>query len=461
MDTTHLPVRVGSRPMCLPLRLLASAALALAVLAVGLAFPTVSRAADNAITMAHLTSGPGNGNGHFGGSKPEAFVLSEDASLTSGAISAKVVISSEEANTRFRLVTKYVSDDEWGFVAYDTGGWIWQHGQSSYGAISGLPKPSAGVPLSLSVRYEGSDMVVSVDGTEARVSDAGMVALKDKAGKVGFGGATYGSASTDLWFSGVTVGEKPLATTSFAPYAGSAEGYVWNAEDSFRLPSGRKWITVTSGSNNGGGHEYGNASAAGPALLLDTSREVTAGDTVSLKLQPITSNNLGVFYSYVDNDNWAYIGWDSSSHWYWQYKSNGQGTYGSFGGDLPDPSADAPLDISITVNRENVGLAVGGKKASASVQGLGDAVSGFQGAHAGVMTKQRNTSLKFSEFKIGEKDCMEDVWAFAADRAGQSFTEEYVNLADLTGTVTKEDGTPLAGATVRVGPLAAMTAPTP
>lgn len=37
------------------------------------------------VTMAHLKAGSGNGNGHFGSSNPEAFVLS-DGNYTGGAV---------------------------------------------------------------------------------------------------------------------------------------------------------------------------------------------------------------------------------------------------------------------------------------------------------------------------------------------------------------------------------------
>ena len=49
---------------------------------------------------------------------------------------------------------------------------------------------------------------------------------------------------------------------------------------------GRTWFTLTSGSNNSGGHNYSNAASAGPIFYLDDDREMVSGGTISLALKP-------------------------------------------------------------------------------------------------------------------------------------------------------------------------------
>ena len=75
----------------------------------------------------------------------------------------------------------------------------------------------------------------------------------------------------------------------------------------------KKWITVQGGSRNGNGHNYGNASAVAPALLLDQTKTTPVGGTVSLKFRPVTSTNWGIFYTYKDDNNWLYVGYDPTS----------------------------------------------------------------------------------------------------------------------------------------------------
>lgn len=75
--------------------------------------------------MAHLKAGSGNANEHFGGAKPEAFVLS-DQKVTDEDVSAMVQLVSESKDTRLRFVTKYVDDTHWSYIAYDTGDWLYE-----------------------------------------------------------------------------------------------------------------------------------------------------------------------------------------------------------------------------------------------------------------------------------------------------------------------------------------------
>ena len=55
-------------------------------------------------TMAHIVSGAENGNTHFGGSKPEAFVLSPKATFTNESFSSTLKLGSAQSDTRARVV---------------------------------------------------------------------------------------------------------------------------------------------------------------------------------------------------------------------------------------------------------------------------------------------------------------------------------------------------------------------
>lgn len=80
-----------------------------------MAAPSVSKQ-----TVGHLVSGSGNGNGHFGGDKPEAFVLS-DTTQGDKPMGVEFTLASEPAKSRARVVAKYVDDNNWAYVGYDAG----------------------------------------------------------------------------------------------------------------------------------------------------------------------------------------------------------------------------------------------------------------------------------------------------------------------------------------------------
>ena len=67
--------------------------------------------------MAHLKSGSGNANGHFGSATPEAFILSDNTDVTGEDFSFTLKMGSTKDDTRFRFVNKYVDDSNWSFIA--------------------------------------------------------------------------------------------------------------------------------------------------------------------------------------------------------------------------------------------------------------------------------------------------------------------------------------------------------
>ncbi len=424
-------------------------------------------------TMAHIVSGAENGNTHFGGSKPEAFVLSPKATFTNESFSSTLKLGSAQSDTRARVVLKYKDDSNWAYIGYDGAGsatdWIYEYnnnGTSSYGSVEGLPAINQNDMFTVNVTYTESAVKVAVRNITAgtsgtgTVTDASFVALKDVAGKVGFGGGSRNESYTDLYFSDVVVGDTTYSDysdwTIYNDKKGSWDPAAVTDDGTQETARGRKWITVQGGSRNGNGHNYGNASAVAPALLLDQTKTTPVGGTVSLKFRPVTSTNWGIFYTYKDDNNWLYVGYDPTSKWYFQYKVNGTESYPKLSG-LPDPVLNETMEISITVSRENLTVIVDGKKVTQSVQALtpiSDSINGE--GHPGVKTNG-SAKVEFSDFKIGTKDCMGDTWGWAATRSGQ-VTETYTTaVAAVSGKVIAEDGTALKGATVKLGSNTAKT----
>ena len=216
---------------------------------------------------------------------------------------------------------------------------------------------------------------------------------------------------------------------------------------------GRKWFTLTSGSNNGGGHNYGNGAASGPLFYRDNDKKMVSGGTISLALKP--SDNWGVFYSYIDDSNWLYVGYDNSSKWYYQYKWNGQESYPGISG-LPDPVAGEELSLTISLSNETLAVTVNGTTAYSTNQTLKNMANALTSSYGdlgyfGVMTKGQNAVIEFADFVYDGQDCMNDNWGFCAERAGQNVEVFVTAMAPVSGTITNTEGEPVAGATVRVG----------
>lgn len=433
--------------------------------------------------MAHLKSGSGNANGHFGNSAPEAFVLSDDTDITDEDFSFTLKIGSTQNDTRFRFVNKYVDDDNWSFVAYDgmSDNWFVQYavdGNGSYPGLTGLPAMEQNDIVEISGSYSADSLTISVNnrtsgesGT-AEVTDSAFVSLKDQPGQIGFGAGTYSTSYTDIYFADVVAGGREYAETDYSTwslYKETAEGQTWEPLVSVEVgddgeggdvqdpqSGGRKWITVQGGSHNGGGHSYGNASASAPALLLDQDRTMPVDGTLSLTFRPVSSNNFGIFYMYQNDSNWLYIGYDQTSHWYYQYNLNGSGSYPQLTG-LPAPVEGEEMTIEISLSREQLSVTVNGTRTSVSAPNLLTLAEKLNGTGKFGVKTNGQTKVEFSDMKVNGTDCMEDNWGWCAERNGQVTEQYYTSVAPVSGTVTDTDGTPIQGATVRFGVNAAET----
>ncbi|MGG7141957.1 endo-alpha-N-acetylgalactosaminidase family protein [Clostridium nigeriense] len=444
---------------------LGAAATALAVFCTCI-FPSLSVLAAPK-TMAHIKAGSGNGNGHFGSTNPELFVLSDKKDITDQSISFQIKVGSSKADTRFRFVNKYVDDTHWSYVAYDgASGWFIEYkngDKTGYPSITGLPEMNQDDIVNISTEYNESGLKIKVDNKtsgingEATINAADFISLKTQQGKVGFGAATYGTQYTDIYFSDVTVGsDKYSDYNAWTLYKDNLAGQVWEPsvvvsdKEDPEEPSeqGEKWFKLTGGANNSGGHAYGNAATKAPILLLDNDKRMEASGELSLKLKP--SSNWGVFYTYVDDNNWLYVGHDSSSKWYYQYKLDGKEAYPTISG-LPEPVEGQELQMSVSLNRETLSITVNGTTVRVTNQSLisfSDKTSGK--GRFGVKTNGA-TSISFANVKYGETSAMDDNWVFAAERQGQKFEEIYTKLVPVSGSVSDKDGNPISEAVIRIG----------
>ena len=221
--------------------------------------------------------------------------------------------------------------------------------------------------------------------------------------------------------------------------------------------SGRKWFSLTGGASNAGGHNY--SSGSGPLFYLDGDKTMVSGGTISLALKPNT--NWGIFYSYINDSNWLYIGWDPSSHWYYQYRWNGQENWPQISG-LPDPVEGEEISLTISLSNETLAVTVNGTTAYATNQTLKDMANAFTESYGnlgkfGVMAKTANAHIEFADFTYDGEDCMNDNWRWCCERDGQTVEVKETAMAPVSGTVTDTEGNPVAGATVRVGNYAAET----
>ena len=413
-------------------------------------------------TVGHLKSGSGNGNNHFGGQTPEAFVLSNEQ-VGDKPVGVDMILQSDAKTSRARFVLKYVNDNTWAYLGYGAkDGWFIEFkdgNTSAYPKVEKLPNVGANERAHIQVSHEGNTISVTVNGVTSKITNEHIAKIMKQQGKVGMGAATFGSEITDLLFTNVRMGDKNVTDFSkWTTYRDNVEGQSWVAAENY--DPGRKWIEIAGGNNNGGGHSYGNAGVKAPALLLDNSRTTKNTDVVDLSFTPTTDDvNLGFFLSYVDDNNFCYVGYDGSSKWYLQYKIDGKKeSWPGFGGNLATPVKGQEMHVKVSVEREKVTLTVNDTEQSLSNKDAGDFLQKNSGKGKFGVKVNNKSALKFADVKLGDQNIMEDQWGWAAQRDGQKMTVSYVNLANITGSVKAKDGSkPLEGATVRVGNKVAKT----
>ena len=209
---------------------------------------------------------------------------------------------------------------------------------------------------------------------------------------------------------------------------------------------GKIWYHVETGSGNGNSHSYSDASTKPAAVLLHNTERMPANDgTFSVTYEKQGDNTaaarLGFFYTYLDDNNFLYVGYDSQSHWYYEYKVNGKTAYKTIEG-IPDQADGSRTTFSISLAREALTVKVNDVTKSVNVQDfftLAEVVgnNGKFGFRLG-----SPTSVHFTDAKLGTT-ALENDWNFLAECEGQIFEEEEpVPVHTVTGAVKNTNGQP-------------------
>lgn len=415
----------------------------------------------------HIMSSENHRNGELGSAEPAFFVSDEKSSITDENFS--VTFMPVRETNRFGFMNKYADNDHWSYIGYNTANWYVQWagtGTNWYDIqVKDIPLPEAYDLVTLGGEWTDSGLALTVtidNGTDTPkvyntvINAEAFVAYKAQTGKIGFRAAGYKNSDsidlTEVYVKNVTIGGKAW-TGSLTP-VGDAKGGV--VEVAVAMPDrpitgeGKLWYNVKGG---GGGHGY--LTAGGPATAVDQKHFMPKDGVLSLRIKPDTNNNnFGVFYTIEDNNNWLYIGWDSSSHWYYQYNYKGQSSYSSLGA-LPDLTAGTPLDLTITVNQETLMVTVDGVSAKKPVDAFLNLMKDIDGkGRFGVMVK--GTSMYFTDVCLGNENCMSSTWGLLSSSG--TLSQYYASLVDVSGKVTdKETKKPIAGATVRIGEMVGIT----
>lgn len=412
--------------------------------------------------MWHMVSSSQFGNGELGSGNPAFFVEDADSSITGENFN--VTFKPVLATNRFGFMNKYIDADNWSYIGYNPDNWYIQWaGKDNYHTIPvadiPLPEPYDLVTIDGAWADDVLTLTVTIDnGVDGPkeystvISNEGFVAYKAQTGKIGFRAAGWGTALTEVYIKSVVIGDKVWAgdLTAIGDGKDAVIESVLAIPDKPVSTEGKLWYRVSGG---GGGHDYMNA--GGPATAVDQNRFMPKDGVLSLRIKPDTnSNNFGVFYTIKDSNNWLYIGWDSSSHWYYQYNHNGNGAYSSLGA-LPDLVAGTPMDITVTVNQETLMVTVDGVSAKKPVDAFLNLMKDVDGkGRFGVMVKGK--SMYFTDVMLGTENCMTSTWGLLSGSG--TLSQYYASLVDVSGKVTdKETKQPIKGATVRIGEMVGIT----
>ena len=160
----------------------------------------------------------------------------------------------------------------------------------------------------------------------------------------------------------------------------------------------KMWIDLTPGSSTSGGHSYSGTS--GPMFYTHSTERMVSGGTISMTLKP-GADNWGVFYSYIDDNNWLYIGHDGSSNWYYQYRVNGSESYPQISG-LPNFVAGEEFALTISLSNETLEVTVDGTTQRVTNQKLKELAETFNASYGnlgkfGIMAKNKAVT-SFADF---------------------------------------------------------------
>lgn len=466
---------------------------------------TIVRAETDAVSTApaaseinmQLKSGAQNGNSHFDrNATPEAFVLTHK-NYGEEAFSYTLKLLGTKQDTRLSFVTAYVDDSHWAYIAYSgsDNNWFLEYKNGSASSYPGLAQYKKEGQANLfaieqndEVEFRGTFTEQGLDltlrnltknqETSLLITDSHFLEVSKMAAKRGFGAGTYNSAYTHYAIRNLVLGADTYTTkeqylADFAFYK-TVEGQLWEEyvePSANEAPTGEndgegettedtsdatddedveKWITLTT-TEQAYGHQYEGASA--PIVSIFNSLKTKKGDKVSIRLKP--SSNFAVFYGYKDTNNWAYIGYDNHSKWYYQYKLNGQEAYASIGG-LPEVEEGKEVHLSMSFDREVLMLELDGKEKRVTNQNFFNVAEMLNGTGR-VAVKNAISVLKFTDVTLGNRKLNIDGWTVLRQRANQTQTVESVAKVDVRGVVKNAEGEPLADAQVRLGQVQTLT----
>ena len=217
-----------------------------------------------------------------------------------------------------------------------------------------------------------------------------------------------------------------------------------NGEGGKTIVGGEAWLALESGSGNGNGHP---TAASGRAAFI-FANDVTMsgdGDTVEADINMpnvLTDTRMGMFISFIDNDNWAFVGVDNSSGWYLQYAVDGSGSYPGLD-QLTKPAQGDTVHLKAEWNGSSITVTVGEESqtltvdAFAALAAKGEGRVGFRAGTWG----SAYTKFLFKDVTVNEQAIANtsDQWSFLDEAEGQSLTEtalggeDYIYLKAVTG----------------------------
>ena len=197
------------------------------------------------------------------------------------------------------------------------------------------------------------------------------------------------------------------------------------------------WRHLKAGTSNG--NAAGNAEQY-PAMFVHPSEfDFTQPGFFEFELKPLTSKTdmrFGVYLDYKDPGNGMFLGYDSSSNWFWQKYSNGDGGYGSAGASAPEQ--DSTLSVRIEWTADGLfSLVIDGTKV------LNNLDSELEhSANGKIALKLSTYSSKASEAKLRN-----------IHYTGQQSSNTYL----VSGSITDAAGKGIAGASVTMGGVTATS----
>ena len=95
--------------------------------------------------------------------------------------------SVSKSDGRIGLLFRYISDNEWGAVCYDNGGWVWKNGAGEYGSFGGSSVHlEGGKTYKLKLKVQDNNLSLWIDGE--LVGSQAIPNLPNKPGKIGLQG---------------------------------------------------------------------------------------------------------------------------------------------------------------------------------------------------------------------------------------------------------------------------------